>query len=144
VLTGRLSVAEFRGRHTGVFGYDVRFAGQAAAHVHRNSQPEDPLLVLAFEPEVYLYSNRRAPTRHASEAPLFGETSISETRRRAWFAELMSDLNHRPPLYVVDRDVPHARPEWSRPLFEWLTRDYRLEASYGPFRVYRRTTGPRG
>jgi hypothetical protein len=144
VLAGQMPVAEFRGRHTGVFGYDVRFARQAAEHVRERSQPEDPLLVLAFEPEVYLYSDRRAPTRHASEAPLFGETSIVEGRRRAWFAELRSDLNRRPPLYVVDRDVPHLRPEWSRPLFAWITQDYRQEATYGPFRVYRRRAVPGG
>jgi len=144
VMAGSMTVPEFRGRHTGVFGYDVRFARQAATHVRCNSAPADPLLVLAFEPEVYLYSERRAPTRHASEAPLFGETSIREARRRAWFAELMSDLRRRPPLYVVDRDVPHVRPDWSRPLFAWMERDYRLEATYGPFRVYRRVVEPRG
>lgn len=142
VLVGRMSVVEFQGRHTGVFGYDVRFARQAAQHVRKRSRPGDPLLVLAFEPEVYLYSDRRAPTRHASEAPLFGETSISEERRRSWFAELMSDVHHRPPLYVVDRDVPHRRPEWSRPLFAWIEHDYRQEATYGPFRVYRRVSAP--
>ena len=142
VMTGKMRVAEFRGRHTGVFGYNVQFARQAATHVRLNSTPQDPLLVLAFEPEVYLYSDRRAPTRHASEAPLFGETSISEDRRQAWFAQLLSDLKRRPPLYLVDRDVPHERPGWSRPLFDRIRSDYQLEAEYGPFRVYRHRASP--
>lgn len=138
VFAGRMSVSEYRARHTGVFGYDVHFARQAAEHIRRGSGPSDPVLVLGFEPEVYLYANRYAPTRQASEAPIFGETSIREVRRKAWFTELLADLKWNPPLYLVDRDVPHVRPPWFAPLQDIMVREYRCEATYGPFRVYRR------
>lgn len=141
VFTGRMSVSEYRARHTGVFGYDVRSARQAAEHIRRGSGPSDPVLVLGFEPEVYLYAGRYAPTRQASEAPIFGETSIREARRKAWFSEMLADLKRNPPLYLVDRDVPHVRPSWFAPLRELMARDYRCEATYGPFRVYRRLPG---
>lgn len=141
VVTGKMSVGEYRARHTGVFGYDVRFARQAAEHIRRGSGPSDPVLVLGFEPEVYLYANRYAPTRQVSEAPIFGETSIREARRKAWFSEMLADLERNPPLYLVDRDVPHVRPPWFAPLREIMARDYRCEKTYGPFRVYRRLPG---
>jgi hypothetical protein len=143
VASGSMSVNEFKARHVGVFGYNVNFARQAAEHLRRASRPEDRVLALGFEPEVYLYANRFAPTRHASEAPLFGETSIREARRQSWFGELMADLRRRPPLYIVDRDVPHVRPPWSSPLQELISGEYHLEARYGPFSLYRRNgSGP--
>jgi hypothetical protein len=138
VASGSMSVNEFKARHVGVFGYNVYFARQAADHIRNASGPEDRVLALGFEPEVYLYANRLAPTRHASEAPLFGETSIREARRQSWFGELMADLRRVPPLYIVDRDVPHVRPPWSAPLQELISGEYHLEARYGPFSVYRR------
>lgn len=140
VLTGQQSLLQFRGGFAGVFHYRVGGPLDAAAHVRARSRPGDRLLVVGFEPEVYLYSGRRAPSRHASDAPLFDETSIREARRRRWFAELMRDLERAPPLYLVmrDREQPGGYPPWSAPLARFRERCYAHEADYGRFHVYRR------
>ena len=132
------TLAEFRGRHLGVFGFDPAASRAAAEHVQSRSTPHDSLLVFGFEPQVYVYSGRRALTRHASDAPLTGETSIRETRRLAWFSELMADLRRQPPLYIVESAPPQPRPEWCGPFWDLLAADYQWEASYGQLKVYRR------
>jgi hypothetical protein len=140
VLTGRRSAREFKREFQGVFAYSAGEAMDAAAHIRRRSGPGDTLIVLSFEPEVYLYAGRRAPSRHASIAPIFGETSIRENRRRAWLAELVDDLRRRPPLYLVDRieGAELARPPWAASLAAMQFQNYRLEGKYGRLRVFRR------
>lgn len=138
VAAGRATVADYRGQHYGVFQYEPTLARQAAEHIRSRSSPEDPLMVVAFEPELYLYSGRRAPTRHASDAPIAGETSIREARRRTWFRELLADLARQPPLYLVERPHPRSRPEWFQPLWDLIRRQYRHEATYGLLKIYRR------
>ncbi|MGV3722179.1 MAG: hypothetical protein ACO1SX_14815 [Actinomycetota bacterium] len=138
VALGQSSIADFRAMHHGVFDFDPGRARKAGAWIQAHSQPNDALLVFGFEPELYLYSGRRAPTRHASDAPITGETSIRETRRRDWFDELMTDLRRKPPLYIVESTPPRPRPDWCRPFWDLLAADYQHETSYGPLPVYRR------
>lgn len=144
VLSGRTLLREYHRRFQGVFDYSVADGMDAAAHAAVRSGPEDRLLVLGFEPHVYLYSGRRAPTRHASDAPLFGETSIRLARRQAWLHELLNDLRRSRPLYWIEWEPPAslARPAWAGPLAAFRFRHYREEGKYGRFRVYRRQVRP--
>jgi hypothetical protein len=139
VALGKRSVGEFRGRHLGVFGFDPAASRAAAEHVRSRSTPDDSLLVFGFEPQMYVYSGRRALTRHVSDAPLTGETSIREERRQAWFEEMMADLRREPPLYIVESAPPRPRPDWCAPFWSLLAANYQHEASYGDLKVYRRT-----
>jgi hypothetical protein len=93
VLTGAMSVAEFRGRHTGVFGYNVRFAGAAAAHVRRNSRVDNSLLALV--------SLQRSPGSHP---PRFRSPALRRNEhQRSQTARLVCrvDVGRRPPAPVV-------------------------------------------
>lgn len=139
VFSGRLTVRDFKRGFYGVFDYSVAEGMDAADHIRVRSRPGDGLFVMSFEPEVYLYSGRFAPTRHASNAPIVGETSIREARRRRWFQELMLDLYRHPPLYLVERENdPAALPEWVAPFQQFRVRGYAFEGRFGSLRVYRR------
>ncbi len=144
VLSGRTTLQDYHRRFRGVFDYSVAEGMDAAAHVAAHAAPGDRLLVLGFEPHVYLYSGLQAPTRHASDAPLFGETSIRESRRKVWLAEMLDDLRGTPPLYWVEWEppTPLTRPAWAEPLAAFRFRQYREEGKYGRFRVYRRRDRP--
>jgi hypothetical protein len=139
VLGGRESVQDYRRGFYGVFQYSAAEGMDTAALLRARTLPGDRVMVLAFEPEVYLYSAREAPTRHASVAPVFGETSIRAERRRRWFRELMADVQRYPPLYLVERDPEErARPPWATDLTRFRSRYYAPEAQRGLFRLYRR------
>ncbi|HEU4752120.1 MAG TPA: hypothetical protein VFU47_03350, partial [Armatimonadota bacterium] len=145
VLAGRWDLREYQRSFRAVFDYSVGDGMDAGLHVRSRSTPRDRLLVLGFEPHVYFYAQRTAPTRHASTAPLFGETSISEARRERWFAEYMGDLRGSPPLYWVEREGEQtlSLPPWAAELPRFRFQHYRLEGKYGRFRVYRRRDAPR-
>jgi hypothetical protein len=120
---GRRSVERFRSSFRGVFDYSVAASTALAARARQTALPGDRLQVLAFEPQLYLWSGLRPPGRHASTAPLFGETSIALARRQTWTKELFSTLQAAPPRFVVTRPAERW-PEWTRQLSEWVPREY--------------------
>jgi hypothetical protein len=73
------------------------------------TRPYDPVYVWDYEPGLYWYADRRAPTRHfmyfdvAVELPPHSgrwHSRVNE-RVRASRAELLDDLARRPPAYIV-------------------------------------------
>ncbi len=141
VLAGQQTVTSYQDRFVGVFQHEVRRSREAALQIRRGTDPGDRILVIPFQPEIYLYSGRRSSTRHASSAPIFTETSIQEARRRAWLSEMLADLRTMPPAYVVDcRDETPNWPSWAQPLRETLATTFQTETGHGLLRVHRKRT----
>ena len=98
-----------------------------------NSQPNDTILAWDYIPDLYWHAGRRAPTRHfvyfevATELPpgsgRWYSKLVPPVRRAR--DEMMADLAHRPPAYIVriqDNPGNLYRPyfRWNAPMFPEL------------------------
>jgi hypothetical protein len=113
--------------------------------VSATTAPSDKVLVWGFEPSIYLFAERRAPTRFFFNVPV----TVDFTPRR-WRAELLADLKRDPPaVFIVARNdaIPWATgltadsteqlKRWTE-LREWLRSGYDYEQQIEDFTLYRR------
>jgi hypothetical protein len=61
-----------------------------------NSSPQDTVFVWGTQPVIYFLSERRSPTRFASNLGL-----VSPWGPRAWQEELIRDLKKSPPKFLI-------------------------------------------
>jgi len=135
-------------RHLAATGFCLR----------ENTSPDETIYVWDYEPGLYWFADRRAPTRHfmyfdvAVELPEGAgrwHTTIDE-RVRASRGELLADLIRTPPAYLVTLRAPAASDppaDYRKPpaplfpeLADFLTRNYHLDehCSNRYFLTYRR------
>ena len=79
-----------------------------ADYVRARTEPDEPILVYAFEPAIYFVAQRQSPTRHLSTAPIFGETQIPAELRARWLSEQRQDVAVRPPRYLITVGCLHC------------------------------------
>lgn len=86
------------------------FAGapEIAAFVGRRTMPEDRILVVGSEPEIYVYADRRPATRLVFTYPITGPYPYA----RRLLDEFLSDLRRREPRIVVVMMPGHSRTEF--------------------------------
>ncbi len=70
---------------------------QLAKYLQPRLRPEDQLLVLGSEPQFYIYTGKKSPTRHFYT----GFTSRNIPEARQWQQEILADFRQSQPAYVV-------------------------------------------
>ena len=70
---------------------------RTADWIRGQTSPEETILVWGFEPQLYLFSGRNAPTRYFEQHALFVQID-----RRDIFEEFLSDVRKRPPALIID------------------------------------------
>lgn len=127
---------------------DYSFAADldVARYVRSHTQAGDGVFIWGFEPSVYLFSDRRPPTRFFFNVPV----AVPFTPP-AWKEELLSDLQReKPALFLVVRNdaIPWAnglREDSEGQLRAWpelqslLAQHYRFETRIEDFALYRRS-----
>lgn len=68
-----------------------------ARYISTNSSPEDRVVVLGSEPQIYFYSGRQAATKHLFVYPLMEAQPRSVAMRNELFAEITSTI----PKYII-------------------------------------------
>lgn len=108
---------------TNPFPEAVELANYLAAH----SGPDDSVLVLGSEPQIYFYLGRRAATGHIYMYPLMSGMPFAAGLQR----ELVAEVEAARPAYILYVKVEMSWSGWvgaDQLLFEWFAR-YR-EANY--------------
>jgi hypothetical protein len=146
-LSGRVSPQEYWAHFPGMYDYSYGECVLVAEHVRARTQPDDPILVYAFEPAIYFIAQRHSPTRHLSTAPIFGETQIPRELREQWLAEQLQDVAVRAPRYLITVGCLHCArltTEHGPPPEEFSLAGhlFRREAHTLKFTVYRRMDAP--
>jgi hypothetical protein len=117
--------------------HPVPFANSAAAgrYLAEHTAPQEPVLVLGSEPEIYYYAQRPAACRMAIYYPMTGPYSYSA----ALCDEFLAQWQRQPPRYVAALCVPSSYSEYSERAQNFclqaapvLDRQYVLEASFPP------------
>jgi len=149
VLAGDISPQHIcRSEHPLCYSGDPGFALPdqlaAAEFIAAHSEPSDPLFVWGFEPTIYFAAERKPASRFIFNLVFVGDWRWPELRE-----QLLADLAHRPPRYVVvARD--DARPlntgvlddsatalQGFAELRHLIETDYRLDAIFGNLTLYR-------
>jgi 4-amino-4-deoxy-L-arabinose transferase-like glycosyltransferase len=104
-------------------------ARQAAQYLAEHTSPDESILIIGSEPEIYYYANRRACTRLVFVYPMTGEYSYAAQLRE----EFEKDLIIQHPRYVLFvnngaslMEDPEQRPVLV-PILNELRKNYRLE-----------------
>jgi hypothetical protein len=100
VLTGSMPIEQYNRFFVYNF-YSYPDSLAAAKDVQRLSLPNDPVLVYGFDPTIYILSNRFAPTRHFSNAPIRLKGWFPDSMRKQFFEELKADVTSYPPKVLV-------------------------------------------
>jgi hypothetical protein len=100
VLTGSMPIEQYNRFFVYNF-YSYPDSLAAAKDVQRLSLPNDPVLVYGFDPTIYILSNRFAPTRHFSNAPIRLKGWFPDSMRKQFFEELKADVTSHPPKVLV-------------------------------------------
>ena len=103
---------------------------QAAKYIKENSSEDDKILVWGAQSEIYLYSNRDAPTRFFYQYPLVTNNYTSH----ALIDEFTSDVVKDKPIFIVDthsyRLPPldkDARIQWNPPQGRYIDQSNNFE-----------------
>lgn len=117
----------------------------AADYIAAHSEPSDPLFIWGFEPTIYFVARREPASRFVFNLVLLGDWRWPELR-----AQLLDDLERRPPRYIVvasedtmpmttgsDDDSAAALQGFGE-LQRLIDAAYRLDATYGHLTLYRR------
>jgi hypothetical protein len=89
-----------------------------AQYIKTNSAPNERIAVLGSEPEIYFYSRRRGATGYIYIYPLMESQPFAKRMQD----EMISEIEHRKPQYVVYVDGPLswlATTNSEQHIYEW-------------------------
>jgi hypothetical protein len=89
-----------------------------AEYINANSKPEDNIISIGSEPELYFYTQKKCPSRHAYFSALVDNVK----EHREWQREFVADVNKANPRYVIFYNHPISlmvQPETDRYIWEW-------------------------
>jgi hypothetical protein len=66
-------------------------------YIRKNTEVGDQILVLGSEPQIYFYTDRRCPSRHAYGAHLVS----GHEKHKEWQEELINDVENNKPKYLI-------------------------------------------
>ena len=87
--------------------------------INANAKPEDGLVLIGSEPEIYFYTKKRSPSRHA----YFSAIVDNVPEHKAWQREFSSDVEKAKPKYLVYFNHPISllvQPNTDHYIFDWV------------------------
>jgi hypothetical protein len=70
---------------------------EIANFINANSKPEDKIVVIGSEPQIYLYTKKSAPSRHAYFAAIVSDVP----EHKQWQREFVEDVEKAEPRYLI-------------------------------------------
>lgn len=86
--------------------------------INANSKPEDNIVLLGSEPQIYFYTKKRSPSRHAYFAAIVDNVP----QHKEWQREFVKDVEKANPKYLVYFNHPislFVQPNTDKYVFEW-------------------------
>ena len=89
--------------------------------INQNTKPEDNIAIIGSEPQIYLYTGKKCPSRHAYFAALVNDAP----EHKAWQREFVKDVEAANPKYFVF--FKHGislfvQPNTDNYIFEWVNK----------------------
>ncbi len=104
---------------------------EIANYINANSKPEDNIVLIGSEPQIYFYTKKRSPSRHA----YFTALVTNVPQHKEWQREFVKDTEKAKPRYVVFFNHPISlmvQPNTDNYVFEWfnkyITENYKVVA----------------
>lgn len=94
---------------------------EIANYINANSKPEDQIVLIGSEPQIYLYTHKRSPSRHAYFAAIVSDVP----EHKEWQREFVSDLEKAHPRYLVffNHGISlFVQPNTDNYVFTWLNK----------------------
>ncbi|MCX8081407.1 MAG: glycosyltransferase family 39 protein [Bacteroidia bacterium] len=92
---------------------------EIARYLNTKMKPEDQLIVVGSEPQIYVYTNKKCPSRHAYFAAIVN----SVPQHKEWQREYTADIEKAAPKYLVffnHRISLLVQPNTDNYVFNWL------------------------
>ncbi|MEI6021709.1 MAG: hypothetical protein WCR21_11325, partial [Bacteroidota bacterium] len=103
--------------------------GNPANWINANTKPEDGMVVMGSEPELYFYTKKKCPSRHAYFAAIVDNVP----EHKQWQREFVSDVEKAKPKYFIffNHQISlFVQPNTDQYVFEWynkyITENYNL------------------
>ncbi|WP_317896968.1 ArnT family glycosyltransferase [Aurantibacillus circumpalustris] len=97
--------------------------------INANSKPEDNIVLIGSEPQIYFYTKKKSPSRHAYFTALVSNVKT----HKEWQREFVRDTEKAKPRYVIFFNNPISlmvQPNTDNYVFEWankyITENYTL------------------
>jgi hypothetical protein len=90
-------------------------------YINRNAKPEDNIAIIGSEPEIYFYTKKKCPSRHAYFAALVNDAP----EHKAWQREFVKDVEAASPRYFVffrHGISLFVQPNTDNYIFEWVNK----------------------
>jgi hypothetical protein len=90
-------------------------------YINANSKPEDNIVLIGSEPQIYFYTKKKSPSRHA----YFASVVTDVPQHKEWQREFVRDVEKANPRYVVFFN--HAislfiQPNTDKYVFDWVSK----------------------
>lgn len=102
---------------------------EVANYINANSKPEDNIVLLGSEPQIYFYTKKKSPSRHA----YFTSIVNNIPEHKEWQREFARDTEKAKPKFVIFFNHPLSllvQPNTDKYVFEWanefITKNYKL------------------
>jgi hypothetical protein len=122
---------------------------RVAHEIRGMTSPDEKVLVFGYEPAIYYFSARLAPTRFHSDYPLtfHPESPRQRMYRQKWRAEFIGDLKADHPRGVIlvrndanalEQDDSYAQAKAFKEFWTWMDENYLPEKSIEDFEIFTR------
>ena len=92
---------------------------EIADYINAHAKPEDGLVLIGAEPQIYFYTHKKSPSRHAYFSALVANVPEAKT----WQREFVADVEKARPKYLVFFNHPislFVQPNSDPYIFDWL------------------------
>ncbi len=90
-------------------------------YINANSKPEDNIVLIGSEPQIYFYTKKKSPSRHAYFTALVTNVPM----HKDWQREFVRDTEKAKPRYLIYFDHPISlmvQPNVDHYVFEWANK----------------------
>ena len=90
-------------------------------YINAHSKPEDNITLIGSEPEIYFYTKKKSPSRHA----YFTSIVNAIPEHKAWQREFVRDVEKQQPKFIVFFNHPFSllvQPNVDHYVFEWANK----------------------
>lgn len=94
---------------------------EIANYINANSKPEDNIVLIGSEPQIYFYTRKKSPSRHAYFASLVNDVK----EHKEWQREFVKDVEKADPRYLVffNHQISlFVQPNTDKYVFEWVNK----------------------
>ncbi|MES2568261.1 MAG: glycosyltransferase family 39 protein [Bacteroidota bacterium] len=94
---------------------------EVANWINLNAKPEDNIVLLGSEPQIYFYTKKKSPSRHAYFAAIVDNVP----QHKEWQREFVKDVEKAKPKYLVYFNHPislFVQPNTDKYVFEWANK----------------------